>query len=316
MRVLITGATGLIGNVIVQKCREKHIEVNYLTTRKNKLTTNGNIRGFYWNPTKGEIDHKCLEGVTAVINLAGSSISQRWTRSNKKDILNSRINSLRTLRSAMEKSDLREISSFVSASAIGIYPDSLDRYYTEDVSEIDESFLGEVVSKWEEEISAFNKFSFPVSTIRVGLVLSMDGGALPAMVRPVKAYMGAAFGSGEQWQSWIHIDDLARQFLFVIDEGLEGVFNGVAPNPVTNSRLIKEIAAVLNKPLFLPNIPQGLMKAILGDMSYLLFASQRVSSKKIEEEGFDFNYKNICSALKDILHSEETPSDIFQKEFV
>lgn len=316
MRILITGATGLIGNVIVQKCRENDIEVNYLTTRKDKLITKGKVRGFYWNPALGEIDTQCLKGVSAVINLAGSSISQRWTRSNKKNILNSRIESLRTLKSAMDKSDLSEMISFVSASAIGIYPDSLDRYYTEDETGVDDSFLGEVVSKWEEEISSFRKFSFPVATIRVGLVLSMEGGALPAMVRPVKAYMGAAFGSGEQWQSWIHIEDLARQFLFVIEHGLDGVYNGVAPNPVTNSRLIKEIASVLDKPLILPNIPQGLMKVILGEMSYLLFASQRVSSKKIEEEGFDFNFKNICSALNNVLQSEETPSDIFQKEFV
>ncbi len=316
MRILITGATGLIGNVIVQKCRENQIEVNYLTTRKDKLTSENGIKGFYWDPAKGEIDGKCLDGVSAVINLAGSNIAKRWTESNKAEILNSRIDSLKTLRGAIEKSDRQQIRSFVSASAIGIYPDSLDCYYTEENSEVDNSFLGEVVSRWEDEISEFNRFSFPVATIRVGLVLSMDGGALPAMVRPVRYYLGAAFGKGEQWQSWIHIDDLARQFLFAIEHGLEGVFNGVAPNPVTNARLIKEIATILNKPLFLPNIPQGLMKLILGEMSYLLYASQRVSSRKIEEEGFEFYYKNICSALKDILHSEETPSDIYQKEFV
>ncbi len=316
MRILITGATGLIGNVIVQKCRENQIEVNYLTTRKDKLTSENGLNGFYWNPRKGEIDLDCLRGVTAVINLAGASISKRWTKANKAEILNSRTDSLRTLRSAIENTDHSEIRSFVSASAIGIYPDSLDCYYTEEDSGVDESFLGEVVSRWEKEISEFNRFSFPVATIRVGLALSMDGGALPAMVRPVKSYLGAAFGNGEQWQSWIHIEDLARQFLFVIEHGLEGVFNGVAPNPVTNSRLVKEIASVLNKPLILPNIPQGLMKLVLGEMSYLLFASQRVSSKKMEEEGFEFYFKNICSALKDILNSEETSSDIYQKEFV
>ena len=150
----------------------------------------------------------------------------------------------------------------------------------------------------------------------MGLVLSMEGGALPAMVRPVKAYAGAAFGCGEQWQSWIHIEDLARQFLFVIEHGLEGVYNGVAPNPVTNAKLIKEIAEVLNKPLFLPNIPEGLMRLILGEMSYLLFASQRVSSKKIEEEGFEFYYKNVCRSLENILQPKENLRDSYSKEFV
>ncbi len=316
MRILITGATGLIGNEIVHKCRESQIGVNYLTTRKSKLKREEDLRGYYWNPSNGEIDEQCLDGVTAIINLAGSSISQRWTSSNKKEILNSRLDSLRTLRSALEKRDTSNITSFVSASAIGIYPHSFDRYYTEEEEEVDPSFLGEVVTSWEAEIRNFSKFSFPVATLRVGLVLSMDGGALPAMVRPVKAYLGAAFGSGEQWQSWIHIDDLARQFLFAVEHGLDGVFNGVAPNPVTNAKLTKEIAAVLNRPIILPNIPRGLMQLVLGEMSYLLFASQRVSSRKIEEEGFEFHFKNICNALRDILISEETPSDIFQKEFV
>lgn len=316
MRILITGATGLIGNVLVQKCRKNNIEVNYLTTQKQKLHSENGLKGFYWNPGKGEIDSSCFKGVSSIVNLAGSSISQRWTRSNKRKILNSRIDSLRTLKKGLDGIDTSGIESFVSASAIGIYPHSLDRYYTEDETAVDDSFLGEVVSRWEEEMASFSSFPFAVATIRVGLVLSMDGGALPAMVRPIKNYVGAAFGTGEQWQSWIHIEDLVRQFLFVIEHRLEGVFNGVAPNPVTNAKLTREIAEVLNKPLILPNIPRGLMQFVLGEMSYLLFASQRVSSRKLEEEGFEFYFKNICSALKDILQHEETSRDIFHKEFV
>jgi len=315
MSVLITGATGLIGKAVTQKFRERDIEVHYLTTRKSKLKKVEGFQGFYWDPKNGEIDMKCFDGVTAVINLAGASISQRWTKANKKKIIRSRIDSLQTLRKALEKLETKSIESFVAASAIGIYPNSFDRYYTEDVSDVDPSFLGEVVSQWEEEINKFSKFSFSVAAIRIGLVLSSDGGALPAMVKPIKSYVGAAFGSGEQWQSWIHIDDLARQFLFVVDHGLKGIYNGVAPNPVTNTKMVKEIAAVLNRPLFLPNIPKGIMQLLLGDMSYLLFASQRVSSKKIEEEGFEFYHKNICPALENILRPEES-SDIYQKEFV
>ncbi len=316
MSVLITGATGLIGKAVTQKFRERNIEVHYLTTRKSKLNEEEGFKGFYWDPRNGEIDMKCFDGVTAVINLAGASISQRWTRANKKKILRSRIDSLQTLRKALEKVETKSIESFVCASAIGIYPNSFDRYYTEDVTDVDPSFLGEVVSQWEDEISEFSKFSFSVAAIRIGLVLSSEGGALPAMVKPIKSYVGAAFGSGEQWQSWIHIDDLARQFVFVIDQGLKGIYNGVAPNPVTNTKLVKEIAALLNRPLFLPNIPKGIMQLLLGDMSYLLFASQRVSSKKIEEEGFEFYHKNICNALKNILCPEEESSDLYQKEFV
>ena len=125
------------------------------------------------------------------------------------------------------------------------------------------------------------------------------------MAKPVKNYVGAAFGTGEQWQSWIHIEDLARLFLFAINKELKGIYNGVAPNPVTNSKLVKEIAEVLKKPFLLPNIPQFLMRLILGEMSYLLFVSQRVSSKKIEDEGFDFYYKNVCNALENLYQTEE-----------
>ncbi len=316
MSVLITGATGLIGQAITQKLREQNIAVHYLTTRKGKIKKEEGFKGFHWDPKKGEIDMHCFEGVTAVINLAGSSISQRWTKTNKKKILRSRLDSLQTLRKGIENLKVSSIKSFVSASAIGLYPNSLDRYYTEDETEVDHSFLGEVVSKWEEEISLFNTLKFSVAAIRIGLVLSQEGGALPAMAKPIKYYVGAAFGSGEQWQSWIHIEDLARQFLFVIDQELQGVFNGVAPNPVTNSKLTKEIAVVLNRPLILPNVPRSMMHLVLGDMSYVLFASQRVSSKKIEEEGFEFYHKNICNALESIFHKAQEPSDAILKEFV
>jgi len=120
------------------------------------------------------------------------------------------------------------------------------------------------------------------------------------MAKPVKACVGAAFGSGQQWQSWIHISDLAKMFLFTIDQNLTGTYNGVATNPVQQSLLIKTLAEVLKKPLWLPNVPKFVMQAILGEMSYLLFASQQVSSKKIEDNGFNFRYPNVLKALEAI----------------
>ncbi|TMM53193.1 TIGR01777 family protein [Maribacter algarum] len=319
MQILITGATGLVGSEIVRLCHEQNIGVNYLTTNKNKLISKGNYKGFYWNPDVGEIDLNCFKGVSAIINLAGASISKRWTPKYKKVVLSSRINTLRTLQKGLEQIDDSNISSFVSASAIGIYPNSLSNFYTEDEESVDDSFLGEVVEAWEREIDAFEKFDFKVSKLRVGLVMSADGGALPEMAKPIRYYAGAAFGSGMQWQSWIHITDLARQFLFLIEHQLQGVYNGVGPNPVNNAKLVKEIAKVLDKPLFLPNVPQFAMKAILGEMSYLLFASQRVSSKKIEEEGFVFHFPNVCRAIENI-YLQETQENNFEgaqkKEYV
>jgi uncharacterized protein (TIGR01777 family) len=309
MKVLITGATGLIGNEIVALCHQRKLEVNFLTTSKDKLIQKENLKGYYWNPATAKIDLECFQGVSAIINLAGASISKRWTKSYKKEILSSRLDSLRTLYGALKKIDGSQIKSFVSASAVGIYPNSLTSLYDEDENKVDDSFLGAVVEAWEKEVDLFAEFGFTVAKIRIGLVMSAKGGALPEMSKPIKYGLGAAFGSGEQWQSWIHISDLAHIFIFVIENELQGIYNGVGPNPVTNSKLVREIAKVLDRPLILPNIPKFAMKALLGEMSYILFASQRVSSKKIEEEGFIFRYRNICLALQEIyqVQPEEEP---------
>lgn len=315
MKVLITGATGLVGQAIVKELKQYAIPVHYLTTRKDKIVSEENYQGYYWNPSTGEMDEKALEGITAIINLAGATISKKWTSSYKKVVLDSRLDSLRTLKKGLESSDKHNVNSFISASAIGIYPNSLTTYYDESETEVDDSFLGEVVEAWETEIDTFRTFDFKVSKIRIGLVLSDKGGALPKMAQPINNFVGAAFGSGEQWQSWIHINDLARIFLFVLENELEGTFNGVAPNPVTNAKLTKELAKVLKKPLVLPNVPKVMMELILGEMAYLLFASQRVSSKRIEKSGFTFNYKNICSALESFYGGNTCAEDSVEQSY-
>lgn len=300
MKVLITGATGLVGKEIVKQCLKTNVSVNYLTTSKQKIENRTTYNGFYWNPETGEIDSKCLEGVSKIINLAGSTIAQRWTTSNKKSILNSRLNSLMTLRHLLSNEE-HSVNHIISASAIGVYPHSLTNLYDENYPNVSDTFLGDVVKLWEEEVDKFEKLNIEVSKIRIGLVLDNKDGALPQIVKPVKFGVGAAFGSGQQWQSWIHKTDLSSIFLYVLRNGITGIINGVAPNPVTNNELTKAVATVLNRPLILPNIPKGIMKLILGDMHILLFESQRVSSKKIEDKGFEFKHPNIKSALSDLL---------------
>nr|WP_288932138.1 TIGR01777 family oxidoreductase [uncultured Allomuricauda sp.] len=305
MKVLITGATGLVGQAIVKVLHQKGIPVNYLTTSKEKITSTENFQGFYWNPSKEEIDLDCFDNVQAVINLAGANIAKRWTPDHRRKVLSSRINSLRTLKKGLEKSKNKEVECLVSASAIGIYPNSISEYYDENETKVDDGFLGEVVQKWEAEANTFEKLNIDVAKIRIGLVLSKDGGALPKMAMPIKNFVGAPLGSGEQWQSWIHIDDLAQMFVFAVENNLKGVYNGVASNPVTNTKMTKELAKILERPLWLPNVPAFLLKTFLGKMSTLVLASQRVSSKKIEEEGFSFQYVNICQALKSLFAPQE-----------
>jgi uncharacterized protein (TIGR01777 family) len=300
MRVLITGATGLIGKEIIKSCHESGIDVNYLTTSKSKLNQSDKTKGFYWNPKRQEIDENCFIDVDAIIHLAGATVSKRWTPSYKKEILTSRKETTQLLVNTL-KGKTHTIKQIISASAIGIYPDSLINYYDETYESPSDSFLGDVVNAWEHEVDQFSKLNIKVSKIRIGLVLSNKGGALAEMTKPIKFGIGAAFGAGKQWQSWIHIKDLAQLFLFVLNHKLEGIYNGVAPNPVTNQELTRAIANTLGKPLFLPNIPKVFMKLVLGDMHTLLFESQRVCCKKTEDLGFEFEYHHLQPALEDLL---------------
>ena len=303
MRVLITGATGLIGARITELCHEKGIKVSYLTTSKEKLEQKDSFKGFYWNPSSGEIDPASLEGVGAIINLAGENVFQPWTKKAKKKILDSRIDSLNDLRKLLSNHE-HQVGQLISASAIGIYPSSLQKMHVEDEKEIDDSFLAEVVDKWEIAADRFQELDLRVAKVRTGLVLSDKGGALAQMKKPVKYSVGAPLGSGKQWQSWIHIEDLARIYLHILGNGLTGVYNAVAPNPVTNEDFTKELAKTMGKKTWMPNVPAVALKLVLGEMSSMVLSSQLVSSKKIQESGFTFHYISLPKALEDLMHKK------------
>jgi uncharacterized protein len=299
-RVLITGATGLVGQEIVKQCHDQNIAVNYLSTSKTKLEDKANYKGFYWNPSTGEIDVNCFKDVDVIINLAGATIAQRWTKANKEVILNSRVEALQLLFNTIKAENI-SIKQLVSASAIGIYPDSLTHYYEEDFKDFDDRFLAKVVTSWENEADQFKSLNIKVSKIRIGIVLSEKGGALPQLVKPIRWFVGSALGSGNQWQSWIHIEDIAAIFMCVVKNTIEGTFNGVAPNAMTQKDLVKSIAKVVKRPILLPAVPSFVLKLVLGEMSALVLESQRVSSKKIGDLGFNFKYYQLQPALEDVL---------------
>jgi len=298
--VLITGATGLVGKALVKKCLQNGFNVHYLTTRKSKIKLQENYKGFYWNPQLEIIDISCFEGVNIIINLAGSSIAQRWTKASKSLILSSRKKALELLHLSIETHDF-PVKHIISASAIGIYPDSKTRYYEEDFQGTDISFLRTVVRSWEGALKAFNALGVKTTALRIGIVLDKHEGALPKISGPIKGYIGSALGSGDQWQSWIHIDDLVRMFMFVLDSSLEGIFNAVAPNPVQQKDFVKSVANVLKRPIFFPKVPEFILNFALGEMSAIALESQRVSAQKIQDLGFEYDFHELDAALGDLL---------------
>jgi len=301
MRILITGATGLVGSELTTLLLKKGVSVHYLTLSKEKEKDQRDCIGFYWNPEQGVIDENCLIGVDAIIHLAGAPISKRWTDAQKQEIIESRVLSSNILYKTLKENPDHQVKQIVSASAIGIYPDSSSVIYTENSAAVDNGFLGNVVVKWEESVDKFQRLGIKVCKLRTGVVFAKNGGALPEIAKPIKSGFGAAFGDGKQMQSWIHVSDLAHMYLFAVQNAWEGVYNAVTPEPISNNSMTKMIANILHKPLLLPNIPRFVMKLILGEMHELLFNDKNVSAQKAIDNHFKFEFPKPEKALLDVL---------------
>lgn len=302
MKLLITGATGLIGKEIVSKAHELGHIVHFLTTRYSEINSLAPAKGFLWSPDQGEMDIKCFEGVEVVMHLAGASVSKRWTSTYKDKIRSSRIIPTQLLVQEAEKNkNLHQIRHVISASAIGIYPSDFNKMMKEDAKVTSNSFLASVVIDWEKEVDRFELLGVTLSKIRIGLVLTPKGGVMQTLKLPTLLGLGAAFGSGQQGQSWIHIDDLVEMFLFVAQEQCEGIFNAVAPNPVSQNEFMKALAKAYNRPYFMPPLPAFLLYLLVGEMGQLVLDSHWVSAQKIKDKGFNFKYPEIVSAYENLV---------------
>ena len=300
MKVLLTGATGLVGSHIVKLLAERGVSINYYTRTLRPTSLEGGS-AFLWNPDRLEWDPEALEGVTHVINLAGASIAERWTAAYKEEVVRSRVNSLKTLQLALEQRPQLGDVRVLSASAIGCYASDYDLQHSEHSEQLGNSFLAEVVQLWEEAAKALLPTAHSLCLLRIGLVLDRDQGALPKLLTPVKWGMGAPLGNGRQWQSWIHIDDLARLFVYLLDRDLGSLVNAVAPNALRQKELTTVIASTLKKPLWLPAVPEWVLKLILGEMSTVVLQSQHVVSTVIEGSDFKFQFNSAKEALEDLL---------------
>lgn len=300
MKVLITGATGLIGTYLSNLLVSHGIHINYFTTDKSKIKSLPSFQGFYWNPEQCIIDESAFIGVDAIIHLAGATIAKKWTSTYKQEILQSRVLSGNLLYKTL-KENPHQVKQIIAASGISVYPSSFDENYNESFTDYADDFLGNVVEKWENSVRLFNKIGIETCYLRTGLVLAKESIPLQKLVKPISMGVGAAFGSGEQWQSWIHIEDVVKIYYFALTNKLSGIYNVVAPQPVTNKKFVKSIAQQLHKNIVLPNIPEFMVKPFVGEMASLLYHSQKVDASKIVSEGYKFRFIEVEDAIKDLL---------------
>lgn len=298
MKILISGASGLVGTHLIPTLEEKDHEVFALVRKTPQNDTE--IR---WDSKKGFTDEEQakMENFDAVVHLAGDNIaSESWSDEKKRKIRESRELGTRVLVDALKKTK-NPPKHFISASAIGIYGDGKDKILTEE-SPHGEGFLPEVCEAWEQEAKRAEEFGARVVLMRIGIVLAKEGGALEKMLTPFKFGVGGTVGSGEQWMSWIALDDIISIINFFIEhENLNGVFNLTAPNPVTNEQFTKALGHALSRPTILP-IPEFAIKLMFGEMGEtLLLQGARVLPKHLEEAGYKFKYTNIKDAMKHVL---------------
>lgn len=295
MRILITGASGLIGTALQKSFEEKGYEM-LLASRSEPKSE----RDIQWNADAGFADEDLLrlEGLDAVIHLAGESISAlRWTDEKKKAIRDSRVHGTRTMIEAFARLE-KKPKVFISASAIGFYGDRGDEEMTE-TSSVGDTFLSEVSKEWESESRRAEDMGIRTVLLRNGIVLSKDGGALATMMTPFKLGVGGVVGSGKQWMSWVSLDDAVGIVNYALEnENLRGAVNVVSPNPVTNEEFTKTLGEVLYRPTFLP-LPEFVVNLVFGEMGdALLIDSTRVVPKRLLDSGFKFRYPEIKSALE------------------
>ncbi|MBT2584068.1 TIGR01777 family oxidoreductase [Planococcus sp. ISL-109] len=297
MKMAITGGTGFLGSALTELLLAKGHEVLILT-RSNKATERG-ITYVQWL-TEGAKPESQLEGIDAIVNLAGTSINDgMWTDKQKKKIYDSRVSATKeVLRIITALENKPEV--LVNASAIGIYPASEHKTYTEADREYGTDFLAETVLAWESLAEQAKIDGVRTAYGRFGILLGKDDGALPLMALPYKLFAGGTVGTGRQWLSWIHVQDAARAILFAIEQHeLSGPFNVTAPNPQRMKAFGKEIARALGRPHWIP-APSFALKAALGDKSRLVLQGQRALPTVLLEHGFRFEFPNLPEALADI----------------
>ncbi len=295
--ILITGASGLIGTRLIKNLLEKGHRVSVLSRQNSNFK---GVSSFNWDIDKQLIDLKAFEGIDTIIHLAGAGIAdKRWTKQRKQEIVDSRIRSTQLLYHTIDAIKA-PVKTFISASAVGYYGDRNDEILYEE-SESGTGFLADCCKQWEAAVDEGLKSGIRVVKLRIGIVLSKQGGALSELARPVSFFVGAPLGSGKQWMPWIHLTDLVSIFEKAIENSdYSGTFNACTPYPVTNYEFTKILAKKLFRPVWPVNVPEFVLKTMLGEMSTVILNSTRTSPQKLMDMGFRFRYQGLDAALSEI----------------
>lgn len=302
MKFLISGATGFIGSHLVGKLLKDGHETVVLSRNPKKARESlpAGVPAHYWNPLDEEPPKEAFDGVETVIHLAGENVAaRRWSQRQKERILTSRVRGTEHL-VAKIAGLAQKPKTLINASAIGIYADRGDEELTEESETPEADFLSRVCREWEAASQKIDPVVRAV-TIRIGIVLGKDGGALKKMLLPFKLGLGGQLGDGKHWMSWIHVDDLARLIIFCAEnKSIKGVVHGTAPQPVRNKEFTKTLGKVLKRPAILP-VPGFILKILFGEMATVLLSSAKCLPTKATGMGFSYLFPNLEDALRDLV---------------
>ena len=296
MKILLTGGTGFIGKPLRKELYSLGHELFILTRAKKENSERLNF--IYWDWHNPKDLTELVNEVDVVINLAGESIAnEKWTKKQKEKILNSRINATKVLVNAINNATNKP-KKFISASAIGIYGNGRDEKITE-ASPLGTGFLAGVCKEWER---CAQEAKTNVVILRIGIVLGKNGGALKKIIPPFKVFLGGPLGSGNQWMSWITLQDIIGLIKFVLqNDSVTGILNATAPEPVTSKEFSDTLGKMINRPSYLP-VPALILKILLGEMSCLMLEGQRVYPEKALQFGYKFKYPVLEAALRRITY--------------
>jgi uncharacterized protein (TIGR01777 family) len=297
MNILITGGNGMIGSALVKKLEEAHHQVRILSRKKSD-----NKNSFVWDLQNNTIDENAFENLDGIIHLAGASIGKKWTKKYKKELYNSRIESANLLLEYCKKLNCN-LKFFISSSGINYYGTyTSDQILSENNGIIQQDFLAKLCEDWENAAYQFSEIAERIICVRTAMVIAKEGGSFPMLQKVTDFNIGSAVGSGKQWMNWIHLSDLVNMYVFFVENSsINGNYNAVADDVVTNEKFMKTLAKK-SKKWFIPiAVPSFILKIIFGEMSSIILKGSRASNIKVKNEGFEFQFSKLGDVFENLI---------------